>query len=343
MAGRSEELFPPGTVLTKIEGVIFRYGYDREVPRMLEVLEATFGRWPGFDLDVTPFEHLRWKMSPPGRAVRPMVFVDGDTIIGTTLEVERRYLLAGKPLVVFDGTDAGVLPAYQSRGLYSGSRRWMETDPLPTFAIELYTANPGMANLLRRGGCREPENRVDALAAPTIAAALRSGGRAVTVREVDRFDERIDPLFAAAIGDFDFIQVRNRKSLDWRYCDRRGGRFRTAIAENGDELLGFVVTKTEGTRGWIADLVAAPERPDALRALVAAALSRLRSDGTTTATSWAPKSHPYRRALRSAGFVNLRRPPNLLYRAMHVDPSRLEVLADPRGALHLMPGDFDWI
>ena len=341
--GRSEELFPPGTVLTEADGVVWGYGHEHELPRMLEVFQATFGRWPHFEVDASPLEHLRWKSSPPERSVRPMLFKDAGTIVGTTLEIERHYLVLGKRVVIFDGTDAAVLPTYQARGLFSASRRWMQQNLLPGFAAELYAANPVMAKLLRRTGCLDLGNPIETLATATLGGRLLRRSRGVRVRPVDRFDERVDDLAAAAARSFDVIQVRDRETLVWRYQDPRGGTFRTAIAEDGDELVGYVVTKADGTRGWIADLVAAPGRSDALRALIAASLSQLRADGAKTATTWVPRAHPHRSGLRSAGFLNTRRPPNILYRPMHADPSHVEVLADPHGALHLMPGDFDWI
>jgi len=177
---------------------------------------------------------------------------------------------------------------------------------------------------------------------PLRRAADASG---VRLRPADRFDERVDELFEAAARDFDLIVVRRHDYLNWRFCDERAGSYAVwlAEAETGDELLGYVVTRRDGSRGYVVDLLARPGRLDVVDALLDRALRELRAGGATGVLCWMVEDHPYMQALRRHGFFDSRRDPRFIFRACGMPAEELTFLHEPGARVHLTHGDTDVI
>ena len=100
---------------------------------------------------------------------------------------------------------------------------------------------------------------------------------------------------------------RDAAYLNWRYCDPRAGAFRITGAFDREALLGYVVTKIEGSRGYIADLLALPGRTDIARSLVEEALRSFRESNVAAVRCGMTRRHPYYRLLRRYGFLDSRR------------------------------------
>jgi hypothetical protein len=166
------------------------------------------------------------------------------------------------------------------------------------------------------------------------------------VRSVETFDERVDALCEEAARPFDFMLKRDREFLTWRY-DRRGGDFTIEIAEDAGELAGYAVlcTDIERERGYIADILALPDRDDVAQALVTDALAWGRRAGLKTLVCWLPERHPYRHVLDGSGFVLRRLKTTMGYRApgTAMPAEELKFLAAPDARIHFMLGDTDTV
>ena len=99
------------------------------------------------------------------------------------------------------------------------------------------------------------------------------------IRTAERFDARADEFFEEAAKPFDFIVTRRHDYLNWRYCDPRAGRYEVLLAEQDDTLIGYAVTRVQNDRGYLVDLLARPERLDAVDALVTEAVRQMREAG----------------------------------------------------------------
>jgi hypothetical protein len=175
-----------------------------------------------------------------------------------------------------------------------------------------------------------------------VAGRPRSRGPAPTVRPVRRFDERVDRLFADASRSFRFIQLRDARYLNWRYCDPRGGVFTSLIAEHDDAVLGFAAYKVSHGEGTLADLLVRPGRNDVAARLVRDAVRGMRRAGAHRARCWLPRRHPYASVLRRAGFLRSRGRSGCMIEARNMPAERLEFLREPDAPVHLMLGDTDW-
>ncbi|MCK9485668.1 MAG: hypothetical protein M0R73_03055 [Dehalococcoidia bacterium] len=170
---------------------------------------------------------------------------------------------------------------------------------------------------------------------------FRAGGW--TIRTVDAFDQRIEAFFTDAATQFDLIQVRNQRFLNYRYADRRAGPFTIRLAEAEGQILGYSVVRATSDSGVLADLLALPGREDVADALIKDALTLARQAGAPSVRTWMMRHHPYHRLLVHAGFMQNQSIVEPGYEAKHMDPVELEFLADPQARVHIVIGDTDHV
>lgn len=354
---------------------------DQVTPTQLQqmdgLLQRTFHGWPAFDIAVPSSEHLRWKIEGPGRWVNSVRLTEGSPgIVGLGIDTGRELRIQGVDVLGEVGADSSVDPAWQSRGVAFGRRQRNRPYRRARYAMMFgTTAHP--ERVRRRPEHRQLGNPMRVLVhivnpwrlaatwqratgrrvpRPVLAAALGgyalaslparlARGRApeLELREAKRFDERADELFEQAAASFDFIVTRRHDYLNWRYADPRAGSFRIVFAEQGGSLLGYAVTRVDGDRGYLVDLLAPPHRGDVLDALIGDALSRMRADGVSGILCWLVARHPYRRHLRRYGFFDSRRNPNFTHSAAGLPESEIAFMEEPEARIHLMHGDMDVI
>ena len=91
------------------------------------------------------------------------------------------------------------------------------------------------------------------------------------------FDARIDDFWCEIEKEFDFIVIKNKEYLNWRYCDPRGGKYVIKQAVYDDHVLGYSVLRfNERVKdypiGYIVDLLVLHQRFDVTKALLKDAL-----------------------------------------------------------------------
>jgi hypothetical protein len=325
----------------------------------IDVLLSAFGTWPKIDIAVAPIEHLLWKISSPfgGAAYTIVAEVDG-RIVGWQAYRAQQILVEGQLLRTRIGMDSCVHPDYQRSNIKTEMRHLTMDNPRRDHQVTLglTSGHPAMRRIQERWGRRARRylaNSIEALTwrkgnhldtVSTLLARLRargSGSGGVPVRPASHFDERVDTLWEAASQQFDIIVERRQAFLNWRYADPRAGAFHIALAEEGSQLLGYIVMSRHRQRGLIADLLVMPGRPDVVDALVAHAVDVLEDGGVEEIECWSPHRHPYRAVLRARGFVHKRRTVPLVCRISIGRTERMTCGNDPRAAVHLTMGDTD--
>ena len=355
---------------------------EADGPQMLELLFRAFHRWPAFEIHVPAIEHLRWKMRSDPIAARHhwVAEVDG-RIAAMFLRIVRRVRVRGRDCLARDGVDAAVDPRYQGRGLYGAILDHARESPQDgEFGLRFwYSTNPRTRRRSRPDESKSLANPVQVLEKPYRARAIvarrrkKYGGRmpaplavlrieletvfnrlghppywrpakpAWSITTLERFDDRIDGFFDEAARPFDFVVVRTRDYMNWRYFDPAAGRFTVRVAKQQGRLLGYLVFKITEGEGQIADLLALPGRTDVVRSLVEDALHLFREAGVERVTCWMISRHPYNGILRRYGFIDSRRDVGFGYQPVSLDDRDLEFLDDPRARIHLTHGDTDWI
>ena len=323
-----------------------RISNEADEPQLVELLFRVFHRWPQFEIPVSAVEHLRWKMrsDPASRRHQWVTEVDG-RIVAMFVRIIRRVRVKGRDRLLRDGGDAAVDPRYQEEGLYGamldhvrGTRDHAEFDIGWAFST-----NPRTRRRSREKQRREIANPIQVLEKPYRARAIiarrrkRHGGLAPvplvalrikleavlnrfryppydrrakgawSITTLERFDDRIDGFFEEAARAFDFLVVRSRDYMNWRFCDPAAGRFTVRVAEQEGRILGYLVLKITEGNGYIADVLALPERSDVVRSLVDDALGLFCEGHVESITCWMIARHPYNGILRRCGFIDSRR------------------------------------
>lgn len=344
----------------------------------LSVIEAAFGRWPSFELPVPAIDHLRWKLAGPypGDTGYVRLAEKNGRLAGFAHALRQDVIVSGKRRVGLNHCDSSTHPDFQGQGISRARVRFDEdVNHLGDLGL-MFTSHPTMLNVNRR----DPFShwfgnrivvRVRALDARRLAAGRRTRLRtwmrgaihyvtqiagdagdvlshrrasAIQMREISRFDERIDEFFEEASKPFDFIVARTAQYLNWRYCDPRGGTFTPVLAELDDKILGYVVLKMARGNGFIADLLALPSRRDVAADLVRHAIAMAKRHPAMSLTCWMPLHHPYTGLLRLHGFFDSGRNTGASFasgKAMRRE--NLSFLNEPSARVHITLGDSDWI
>jgi hypothetical protein len=357
----------------------FRQATLGDAPAILELLEASFERWPGFDIPVPAMDHLLWKMQPPGIEPNHTVGeVDGQ-IVALELRWMGPALLDGREVVTNDGVDMAVHPDWQGRRFSRLINDAPSRLPQPgDLGIDTPSRNPRLVNStyigdrnlterfvntwvlsfalrtmlavdFRTGGLSQMLRRLPRIAERTLRKRRTGEVRVATgyaIDELQDFDQRANVLWEAACDRFDVARLRRASYLNWRYADPRSGNSLILGALRDQALVGYVVFRLSGDIAVLADILTHPAH-DVGPMLVATGVARMRALGSQQITAWLAPEHPDEPALKSAGFLNINRPVTV---QLDEPPGRtgmtgidIERFDDPGLRMHVTAGDFDFV
>ena len=328
-----------------------RYDDPADDPRLLQLLEEAFGGWPaGGAADAAA--HLRWKLHSRPEAARSHVVAEIDgRIVGAVFYLVQEVKVGDRLLHARQGIDACISPGYRKRGVMAEIRRFSWELDVGSFDLQFGpTGHRAVIRLDDREGAARFAEHVDVLrhplerSSPADDAQPGAGERpGWTIGVASRFDERIDEFWTEASQPFDFIVVRTKDYLNWRYCDARAGTFTILLAEQDDRILGYAAVCVRRGTGRIADLLALPDRSDIARSLIGAAVDHLRAAGASSVECWTTKHHAYRGLLKRGGFTVRQRSTRLTYGPMREPAATFEFLGRPGAAVHFLAGDSDLV
>lgn len=347
------------------DGFVARSATAADLPAMLQVLQSTFAIWPPVPSDRSALDYLEWKMTPPGRgpADHGVAEFEG-RLIAVKLRWFGRAWLRGTEQVIDIGADMAALAEFQGRGigrLLNDLEEYGDRNG-GTISIERSSQVASVRHMEvdhRRFGARTWVRPLTARAAVAahrtsggllglIRAALRRprrGARSaeVTLREFDRFDERVDALWLAARDRFDLARIRDADELNWRYADPRGGRCTRIGAFAGDRLLAYGVFRLRERELHLLDLLTHPDHADAAQAVLRAGSALGRRERATNVVAWVVPGHPDEPIYRAASFVAVDEF-SLSYKVPRGSsaPQVQADLYDPTLRRHVSMGDFDF-
>ena len=335
--------FTQGSNGLKKEYFVRPYQTDDE-EKIVELLQLVFEGWPRMDLPCTSLEHWKWKyLDNPFRKNDVTVALNEDGIIGCKHSVPVNIKVENDVYFCNLGTDLGVHPEFRGLGISRKVRDLNEvlkkkcgyefayfvtSNPI---LIQSYLNHPRfpheIVNLVRIRDIDEHLEMMPVENSWFMKLGFRTSSlfnnlknvfdgsefedRDNKIREVQRFDKRIDSFWNSISEHYDFIVERRRDYLNWRYCDSRGGNFIVKQIEEEKELLGYYVMcinryRREYPIGYIVDMLTPPDQPEIANALVADALAFFDEQNINIVNSMIVKGHPYERVLNRFGFLNSR-------------------------------------
>jgi hypothetical protein len=290
-------------------------------PGIAALFERGFGR--RIDADA-----WRWKYRESPQA-NVWLGVDGDRPVFHYGGVPRRWTIAGdvRPaMVTFDGvTD----PAYRRQGLFTRGMRashaaWAAAgsaavlglpnerwgtrvevlDWRPLFPLR-WRIRPLLpeALLARRTGLSSL-SRLRVLGRLADLIWDRRPDPAIEIREAESADD-LGTVWETCWDEDRIGLVRDRDWLDGRYFHCPSHRFLALTARRGNAAGGYLVYRydAEHRYGFVADLLTRPADAAARRALLAAAIDRVKQYGAVAVASLAIPGTELDRSLRRAGFL----------------------------------------
>jgi hypothetical protein len=309
-----------------------------------DLLQGTFGVWPKVDTSVSANEHIRWKLSSDVDSRRFQVVAEaGGEVVGCRLFFLSWFRVRGERLRCRQGFDLAVQSNYQGRGvlndMWSFARHHFDDKNDFNFGVG---DHPAALHMRVAQGNIVIQNKVQVLSRDLSAFSGTSSNQ-IDVLEVDCFDEQTNMLFESCVPAFDFIRERSSRYLNWRFADKRAGRFTKLAAIEAHQLLGYVVLTKAQHVGVVADMLVLPGRQDVLGALLQAALRRFVEAGCLSADCWTPTVHPDRSSLIQHGFSRKKRGIHLSYRYLRAPPTKLEFLSNHQASVHIMAADTDLV
>lgn len=307
-------------------------------------------------------EEFAWwfERNPAGEGIVSLAVDDGE-VVGVAAMSFFRTVLDGAETRLAIPVNVATDPGYRGRGVFSTLQRANEEiaaasgSPLtvtfpngasyPIFVTRLgWTSLPRLrlwARPLRAGALVRY-----ALGRPGERGGLRATGpstrtsHGLEVRRVEAFGPETDELGRRAAAGYGSHFVRDAGYLQWRYLDSPRD-YRCFGAHRSGGLVGVAVVghtfKHGVSAGFLADLVAAPDDAQAVRALAARAVEEVRG-GADALVLLPPPSRVHRRALVRAGFAPTNKRLRFIGKVLR-EGARLDGRAD---AWHFALGDFDF-
>jgi len=183
-------------------------------PQIVELLLEVFRRWPAFELDVSPLEHLRWKMRSDPLAARHqwVTEIDG-RIVATLLRIVRRVRIKRRDYLLRDNVDVAVDPRHGKRGLYRAiSQHAWDSPQASEIGLSFsYSTNP---RTRRRPG--DGESQSHSLGNPIQVLEKTYRARAVVARRREKYGGRLPLPLAALRISLERASNRLRHLPYWR-------------------------------------------------------------------------------------------------------------------------------
>jgi predicted N-acetyltransferase YhbS len=316
-----------------------RPGRLADVPSILELFEATFGKPRTEDAYRWKFLDSPWPLDAPPAFVAAVA----DRVVGHIAGTAFRIRIGGRERRAIHACDSMVAVGLRGRGIMkeltlTAHRAW--ADGGASLVLALPTQNWVKLN-----------RRVDYRATfdlgwhwrPLWRSLERRRPRGVEVAAVDEPGRELDALWEAVGPHYDALLVRDRAWVAYRYAAAPGVTYRVLLARAGARPVGYLVYRVLSaggrTTGWIADLFNAPDDRTARTALVRAAVAELRAAGAADARIYAARGTALARGLARAGFVPRKGAYDVRVAPLAADVP-WDAVSDPR-RFFVMGGDFD--
>jgi GNAT superfamily N-acetyltransferase len=305
--------------------------------QIVPLLILGFKKWPFFDIDCSPLDHWKWRYidNPQHQNILFQVLHE-DKIIATCHNVIYDLIIKGKQYIGAYGTDASVHPSFQGRGLYR-----VFTNTIPQMQKEagvkfhyMVTVNPKIINsrsqrkatpyvfphkirymnritdinqhIQMKGLGDEFKWKLRHIIERVRSSPIKSPNLDIQISQIKQFDQRIDTFLEQINESYDFIKLRTREYLNWRYLDPRAGNYQVHAVEENGHIIGYNVLRInkleEYHTGYFVDLLTLPDRIDTAEALLLDGLGFFKDNQVNHVLCQVVENHPYERLFTRYGF-----------------------------------------
>lgn len=164
------------------------------------------------------------------------------------------------------------------------------------------------------------------------------------LHQVSSFDERYDRLMESLAVNTKIMVYKDSKYLNWRYIDCPSHNYKVFAVESAEEIAGFTVVSIQNEdirRAYILELIADPQKPRMLEALLNQAIRYSYDSKADTINSWAPEHSLAWKIKRKKGFVVKETLHNLIVRPLLDEEALLDLTDAPLWDISM--GDSDYV
>jgi GNAT superfamily N-acetyltransferase len=272
----------------------FRAGDEEHI---VDLYRSTFD--PTFDVE----RWLWWyDRNPVGEKLIELAWSD-DILAAHYAVCPARLEVHGETVLTSLSMHTMTHPEYRGRGLF------------PRLAERVYARMAELGYLMVWGFPNEMSHRgfvtnlawSDVTEIPTlrldVGAMPRPPQACGNVAEITEFDGRFDRLWQRAAQGFLIATIRDAEYLRWRYATHPTNQYLTYGFIDGDELLGYAVTKPYEGGLDLVDLLTVDDPPVASE-LVSHVMWHVRERGLSPVCAWLPVRHPTHHILERLGAEN---------------------------------------
>ncbi len=170
----------------------------------------------------------------------------------------------------------------------------------------------------------------------------------VEVSTIKSFTLETDEFWNRVKDSYDFIIVKDRPYLNWRYTDTRAGQFEIRQATEGKQVLGYCFLRINRFRkdypiGYIMDLITLPEHTNAADFLIRDAVEYFDRNNVNIINCLLVEKHHYKKILNKHGFINSRTKIHLFHKDIASNSGISEIINNLNNPerIHFTYGDID--
>ena len=349
--------------------------------KIAKLLDKVFNGWPRFDLPCSLVEHWRWKYTSTIFKNPIAVCLYDDEIVACDHEQLRKVKIGNDLELCSNGCDSAVHPDHRRKGLYTKTHSIKEEalsqfgigmsysvtnnkilienskkNNIPTFPnkLKLYMRindvekhvfqNESLRNQFIKKQGYKILSKVSTITNKFNNQKLDD----YYIEKINQFDDKVDVFLNKISPHYNFIILRDKEYLNWRYCDQRGGEYLVNQIKENNEVLGYNILRInkrnpKNPLGYIIDQVALPHRLDIIEALTQYAVEYFDSMEINDVSVWLVNNHPYEKIYKKIGFIDVRSDPYLTVIPFKNNASMKQFTDSPADKLHFQIGDCDWI
>ncbi|CAD6491099.1 MAG: Acetyltransferase (GNAT) domain protein [Candidatus Argoarchaeum ethanivorans] len=281
-----------------------------------------------------------WKYMDNPAGVSGIWVADHDgKIVGSRSTILVKMKIAGKPVMGSQNTDLITHPNYRRQGIFSALEK-KSFDQLKDDGICITYSLPGpmsypgymksgsffdthalqtmirpfnLENALKRRIKNEFLLKICAVTGNIFInifyrAEKRPEVNGLTITKISSFDDRVNDFWKKISNDYEIIVVRDKEYLNWRYVDIPNVRYTIYLAEEREEICGYVVlecVKEEGLScGHILDIVAPLDRPEVIHSLLSKAIKYFKQESVDVIFCKMIADKIFYKIFRKNGFIS---------------------------------------
>lgn len=353
----------------------FEEGDEKSIVKLLQL---AFDGWPKLDLHHKSIEHWIWKFSenPHGHSAISIAEWK-DEIIGCHHWYPQLVKVGKKKHRCLHGADLAVHPNFRRIGIYNKTinmlqkmtrardflyNYWISRNPIVIkSSVNRSSTYNQIRNLVK---INDVDKQLEEMPMKNtfftkwgfllmkkynsmryVFSRSPCVNNEIEINRVKYFDDRIYDFWSNVSFNYNFILVRDKEYMNWRYCDSRGGNFIINQVEEDNKIVGysvFLINKLLDYHvGYIVDMLALPNRLDIIRALSIDAIDFFNENMVNIINYQVVKGHPYESVLKKCGFIDSGINITIFFNLLRAFDNIEGHSIGPKGKVFLTYGDHD--